>query len=245
MNIRGGGTLDRVVVNEPQYVYVRMYVDGGNVIGIVIMTNNDVTQTKYIAGGFYIGFSSSLSIGDMMHIVINNVNTHMGTELVDAKMMRGVFTKITIGSASDPDARGTWTSTILPDNTRVELDCKVVDNSNSIITAKCDSETTWGKSVFNRIPIYINSGAQFGFIDTTNHILFSTKSFQTEGSIPSGWSRYNMTGHESNLTIGNQFTIMGLPESFVSHWVDTIHAKAWIGKDKYTDNYYAMFVPPE
>ena len=42
VNMRGGGTLDRVVVNEPRTVYVRMYMNGGYVRAFAIMKANDV-----------------------------------------------------------------------------------------------------------------------------------------------------------------------------------------------------------
>ena len=238
----GGGTLDRVVVNNWPPVYVRMCVEGGKLKAFAIMTNNDVLQTKYVAdmGMEGLVISSSLSIGDLVHIVIENVTKHMGTSFDDANMNKEK-TKIVIGFDSD-SRYGTWTSIIEPDNVTVELDCEVVGTYGKIVTAKCNSETTWPDSVFNRIPIYTT---MFGSDYTTNQALFGIDGFSKKGSVPSGWDEYNVTGSGSSLTIGdNQLTIMGLPESFVSYWVDTIHAKAWMGTNAY-GNSRAMLVPPD
>ena len=148
MNMRGGGgTLDRVVVNEHEtYVnehetYVRRHVIGGKVRGLAIMTDNDILQTKYMAH-IYNGIAiDATSIGDLVHIVINDVWTNMGTSSSDAGMNKE--TTITINDDSDSRTYGTWTSTIEPDNVTVELDCVVTDNSTDVIISKCGSETTW------------------------------------------------------------------------------------------------------
>ena len=229
------------MVNEHQ-IYVKMYVEGGIIVkALAIMVDEDVLQTKYIADELSINIGSP-SIGDQLHIVIENVTKHMGTTINDAEMTMDETT-ITINDNFDSSSYGTWTSTIVPENVTVELDCVVVDNS-SIIVAKCISETTWPNSVFNRIPIAVSGSAWFGYTQDTNQILFNTTSFTIDGSTGSEWKRYNVTGHESNLTIGNQVTIIGLPESFVSHWIDTIHAKAWMGTG-YRSVDYAILVPPE
>ena len=236
----GGGTLDRVVMNNWQDTYVRMYVNSGaEVWSIVIVKANDILQTKYVAGDLHIPISST-SIGDSVHIVIKNVTKNMGTSYNDADMKTDETT-ITINDGSDSSSYGTWTSTIEPENVTVELNCKVVDNSTDVIIAKCYSETTWDESVFNRIPIAGTGGtyAYFGYGGSTNRAMFGTRLFFFNELIPSGWNEYNVTGSGSYLTIGNQLTIKNLPESFVSHWVNTIHAKAYMG------NGYMMFVPPE
>ena len=233
----GGGPLDRVVVNNWPPVYVRIYIESGAFsTTFVIMTNNDILHTKYIVSlGMGRNFYAT-HIGDPVHIVINDVAQNMGTKLNDAMMNEG--TTIRIYDISYSATQGTWTSTIEPDNVTVELNCKVVKNDGTIVTAKCGSDQ-WPNSVFNRIPIRMYNGkAEFGHINHVNHALFGKESFSVDGSVPSGWSQYKVDGHESNLTIGEQVTIMGLPESFVSHWVDTIHAKAYMGDD------YAMLVPP-
>ena len=226
-----------MIANE-HGIYVRMYVVEDFVKGLAIMKANDILQTKYVSGYIYID-PSSTSIGNTIHVIIENVKQNMGSSYDDAQMSK--TTKIIIGSNSNSRTYGTWTSTIEPPNSRVELYCVVVENDGAIVTAKCDSETTWDESVFNRIPININGGtyAYFGRDRSTNQALFGASSFSFIGPVPSGWNEYKVSGHESNLTIGNQFTIMGLPESFVSHWVDTIHAKTYMG------NGYVMLVPPE
>ena len=239
----GGITFDRVIANE-HAVYVRMYVPGVvKVWSIVIMIDNDILQTKYVANIHNYITLSSTSIGDLLYIVIENVTKHMGTSYNDADMFKEITT-ITINDDSDSRVYGTWTSTIEPDNITVELDCVVVDNSTNVVVAKCDSETTWSESVFNRIPISIDSHAQFGYSTITNLPMFGTAYFPIDGSITQSWNesiRYNVTGSGSSLTIGDgddKVTIMKLPESFVSHWVDTIHAKAYMGDDR------VMLVPP-
>ena len=232
----GGPTFDRVVANE-HGIYVRMYMENGVVFGLAIMKANNVTQTKYEA--FISIVLSSLSVGDSVHIVIEDVTQNIGTTYNDAAMIKE-STTIYINNSKYTSSRGTWTSTIEPDNETLELDCVVVEVNGRIVTAACDSETTWDKSVFNRIPIVISGKAQFGYGSTTNQALFGTSSFPTEGSVPSSWdgsTLYNVTGHESNLTIGNQVTIMNLPTDFVSHLVD-------IGAQAYMGNTRAMIVPP-
>ena len=203
--------------------------------GFAIMNDNDILQTKYISNTF-IHIGSSL-IGNALHIVIENVTKNMDTEYSDAKISES--TTIRINDDSSSNTKGTCVSTIVPENVTVELDCEVVETDGNIITARCYSETTWPDSVFNRIPIFVSGGAYFGLDYITNMVLLDKRSFQISGSVPSGWNQYNVTGSGSNLTIGdNQVTIMGLPESFVSHWVNTIHAKAYMGGDR------AMLVPP-
>ena len=225
-----------MVANE-HGIYVRMYMENGVVFGLAIMKANNVTQTKYEA--FISIVLSSLSVGDSVHIVIEDVTQNIGTTYNDAAMIKE-STTIYINNSKYTSSRGTWTSTIEPDNETLELDCVVVEVNGRIVTAACDSETTWDKSVFNRIPIVISGKAQFGYGSTTNQALFGTSSFPTEGSVPSSWdgsTLYNVTGHESNLTIGNQVTIMNLPTDFVSHLVD-------IGAQAYMGNTRAMIVPP-
>ena len=229
---------DRVIANEHR-IYVRIYMYGGNVQALAIITDNDVLQMKYVVSYMSIALSST-SIGDPLHIVIKNVKTNMGTSLNDADMTEDETT-ITINDGSDSGVRGTWTSTIVPKNVTVELNCEVVDNSTDVIVAKCDSEIIWGESVFNRLPILIHRliGAQFGRDGPTNCVMFGTATFSFDGSVPGGWNEYNVTGSGSNLTIGEQFTIKNIPTEFVSHWVDTIHAKAYMGQG------YAILVPPD
>ena len=238
----GGTTFDRVIANE-HGIYVRMRVRGGNVYGLAIMNANDVLQTKYIATSTNGIAFDERSIGDTVRIIIKNVTKHMGIRWYDYVLMNSDPTTIIINNDSESDIRGTWTSTICPNNVTVELNCVVVEvnKDTSVVTAKCDSETTWSESVFNRIPIWISgSSAYFGYDSTTNYVLFGTSSFPSEGSaLLSGWEQYNVTGYVSNLTIGDQVTIKNLQTSFVSHCVNIIHAKAYMGGG------FAMLVPPE
>ena len=240
MNMRGG-TLDRVVVNEPGIVYVRMYIYTRAMAGLAIMTDNDVLQTKFIGYDQFCEIPAS-SISNSFHIIIDNVLTNMGTTWNDANM-NAKKTTIRINDNSYKVLRGTWTSTIEPDNVTVELDCKVVKTDWNFITAKCGPDL-WHESVFNRIPIRISSSgeAHISTDSMVNQALFGTNSFSIEGSITQSWdgsTRYNVTGSGTSLTFNDQVTITGLPESFVSYWVNTIHAKAYMGND------YAMLVPPE
>ena len=225
-------------MNEPSIVWVKMYMSGKYVHGLAIMIDNDVIQTKYITST-YIAFSST-SIGNFVHIVIENVTKNME---ISSYIDTLESTTIHINDPSVSEAKGTWTSTIVPENVTVELDCEVVDNSTSVIVAKCDSESTWPESVFNMLPIHVPgiNGAYFGSSDVTNMVMFGKRYFQTSGSIPSSWNesiQYNVTGKGSSLTIGGQFTIESLPELFVSHWVN-MGAKAYMGDD------VAIFVPPD
>ena len=225
------------MVNEPWIVYVRMYVDEGEVWSLAIMKANDVLQTKYIMYP-YNDITINSSIGASLYIVIENVTKHMSTSYADADMNNDPTT-ITIDGGSD-SAYGTWTSTIEPDNSKVELNCKIVENDGTIVTAKCISESTWSESVFNRIPIWIDrmgAYACFGINSITNHMLFGEGYFSVYGSIPGGWNEYNVTGSGTSLKIDNQFTIMNLPESFVSYWVNMC-AKAYMGNDR------VLLVPP-
>ena len=213
--------------------------------GIAIMTDNNVIQTKYIAYVWSSIALSSQSIGALLHIVIDNVTKNMGQKLSDAQMSETAT--ITIGSKSASYSRGTWTSTIKPDNVTVELDCKVVEvnENSSIIVAKCGHDQ-WPDSVFNRIPIYVpGNRVYFGSDSTTNTPLFVTDYFSKEGSIPSSWNEsilYDVGGHESSLTINNQLTIKKLPTEFVSHWVN-MGAKALMGGYNGVVG-YVMLVPP-
>ena len=218
-----------------------MSVGGGNVYALAIMKANDVLQTKYVAGNIRDITLSSSSIGDLVHIVIKNVKTNMGTTYEDAKM--GIdTTTITINNDSDSAPRGTWTSTIVPENVTVELNCEVVNNSDSIVTANCGPDQ-WPNSVFNRIPIWIPGGnAYFGYTSTTNKLLFSKDSFSFDGSLPGGWSQYNVDGSGPYLSISSRVVIKTLPESFVSHWVN-IGAKAYMGGNGGVG--YVMLVPPD
>ena len=235
----GCDSFDRVVANE-HGIYVRMYVDGGTMSALAIMTDNDTLQTKFIGYEPY-GNINAAFISNPFHIVIDNVWTDEEASVVNNALIYQI-TKIHINN-DENTLYCTWTSTVKPDNTRVELNCKVVETSGSIVTAKCDSETTWPESVFNRIPIRISGGAQFGSTSLNNQALFGTNSFSTEGSITQSWdgsTRYNVTGSGTSLTINNQFTIKELPTDFVSHWVN-IGAEALMGKKGYD---YIILVPP-
>ena len=237
MNIRGGGTLDRVVVNNWPEVYVRMYVTGEKVKAFAIMVDNDELQTKFIGYNSISSIPASF-ISNPFHIIIDNVWINTGTSTSDVDMKQS--TRLHIND-DEYDLWGTWTSTVKPDNTKVELDCEVVENSNSIVTAKCILETAWDESVFNRIPISTPSVASVGSYSVINQALFGTKSFKIEGSTPLTYyesTRYNVTGNGSNLTIGGQLTIMGLPESFVNHWVD-MDAEAYMGNTR------VLLMPPK
>ena len=255
------GVLDRMVVNEPHVVYIRMYIEDyeddeyeeeeekekkEDIQGLVIMKDNDILQTKYIAMLLWCYVpSDSLSIGNSLHIVIENVTQNMGTGLKDAMMDKD--TTIIINDEYETYSYGIWTSTIEPDDPRVELNCKIVKNNGTIVTAKCITDTDWPDSVFNRIPIYaFFNNAFFGGADPINYALFGKWLFSTDEYVPYGWSQYNVSGYGSNLTINDQVTIMGLPESFVSYWVDTIHAKAMMGRYVYGmhNDEYVMLVPP-
>ena len=238
--MRGGGgeSFDKVVVNKQSEVYVRMYVTGGFVLALAIMNDNDILKTRFISHNEDYRIPVS-SISNPFHLVINNVWINTETSSSDVSMKQN--TDIHVNDRYW--LWGTWTSTVEPDNTRVELDCEVVKNSNGIITAKCNSETTWPDSVFNRIPLYINSGGAvyIGSRTAINRVLFGSDSFSKEGFITQPWNgstRYNVTGSRSNLTIGNQVTIMGLPESFVSYWVN-------MGAETLMGDSYAMLVPPK
>ena len=183
-SMRGGDSFDRVIANE-HTVYVKMYKDGRYVWALTIITDNDVTHVKYVAGGLSIFLpSSSFSIGDSVHIVIENVTKNMGTELSDAKMNKE-YTTILIDDSYYIYSCGTWTSTILPDNETVELNCEVVEVNGYAVTTKCITNTIWPNSVFNRIPMVISGTAQFGYNSWTNRLLFGTDSFKIDGSIPS------------------------------------------------------------
>lgn len=234
--------------NWPDNIYVRMYVIRGNIVqALAIINNNDILQTKYVVTlNPYITLPT-ISIGDSLHIVINDVIKHMGITYYDAwatdettMYINNVFTSV---------AYGTWTSTIKPPNSRVELVCKVVKTNGNIVTTKCVCNGIWNESVFNRIPIQLTSDALFGFDDLTHQLLFGTNEFRREGSAPSGWNQYNVTRSGSSLIIGGQVTINGLPESFVSYWVDTIHVKAYMGMNDVmgpiNGDGYAILVPPD
>ena len=222
-----------MIANE-HAVYVRMYVYRGNAYSLAIMIDNDILQTKYVAS-IYIG--TTTSIGDSLHIVIENVTKNMDTTLDDAKMKKE-YTTVTIGSGSDSQTCSTWTSTIEPDNSKVELNCKIVENDGTIVTAKCISETTWPNSVFNRIPMWIRgSSAVVGSYNRVNRVLFGTNSFPVKGSLPRSWTQCDVSGHASNLTIC-EFTIMELSESFVNHWVN-------MGAKAFFEDGYAILISPE
>ena len=227
------------MVNE-HGIYVRMYMIGGKVYTLAIMTDNDILRLKYIGNPINGIALSSISIGNSVRIIIEDVFKNMGTTWNDAKI-RKEYTTITIGSGSDSLSYGTWTSTIKPNNVTVELDCIVINNSKSVVTVKCGSKTIWSESVFNRTPIWISGGALFGRDGTSNIVLFDTDKFPVKGSVPEKWeenTRYNVTVHGSNITIGNQLTIMGLPESFVSHWVN-VCPQAYMGNNR------VILVPPD
>ena len=209
---------------------------------LAIMTNNDVTQTKFI--GYNPNWQIPASfISKPFHMVIENVWINTGTSTSDVVMKQS--TKLHINN-DEYDLWCTWTSTVKPDNTTVELDCEVVKTDGNIVTAKCGLDQ-WPNSVFNRIPIWPLSGAMFGGYNTINQALFSTKTFEIEGSITQSWdgsTRYNMTTNDgTSLTINDQFTIKNLPTDFVSHWVN-MGAKALIGQTRDTGN-RAMLVPPK
>ena len=242
----GGGPLDRVVVNNWPEVYMRMCVTRGMTDGLdalAIMIDNDVTQTKFI--GYNPNWQIPASfISKPFHMVIENVWINTETSSSDAGMDHD--TKIHIND-NEYQLWCTWTSTVKPDNTTVELDCEVVKTDGNIVTAKCNSGTTWPESVFNRIPIWPLSGAMFGGYNTINQALFGTKSFEIEGSITQSWdgiTRYNVTTNDdgSSLILGNQLTIKNLPIDFVSHWID-MDVEALMGQNRTTGN-RAMLVPP-
>ena len=228
----GGGTLDRVVVNKPSSVWMRIYTFNGNMYSFAIMNDNDVFQTKYLASMYtYIG---SLSIGYSLHIVVENVTKNMGTSLYEDTVIR-------IGNGSNINAIGTWTSTIVPENVTMELDCKVVEMNGNIVTAKCDSKTMWSESVFNRIymGVYPADNNIHMCANTPIQRLFGYEGFGYSGSIPSGeWSQYNVTGSGSSIIVGNQLTIMNVPKSFVSHWAN-MGAQALMGNNR------IILVPPD
>lgn len=234
-----GEYIDKVVMNE-HGIYVRMYIEGMSAQTLAIIIDNDILQTKYVVHMAYSIGLSSTSIGESLHIVIENVTKNMGTSWIDASLSQ-YETTIHINDGSDSHSYGTWTSTIEPDNVTVELDCEIVNNSNSIIVSKCTSYTYWPKSVFNRIPMCNQIGVNFGYDQDTNRALFGTKYFSIEGAIPSGWNKYNVTGNGSNLTFGDQYTIKDLPESFVSYWVN-MGAEVWMGGDDFKQS---MLVPPD
>ena len=236
----GGDSFDRVVMNEPRVVYMRMYIPG-YVEAIVIMTDNDVLQTKFI--GYNPNWQIPASFtNNPFHMVIEDVWKNMETSSSDVEM--NYNTKIHINN-DEYDLWCTWTSTVKPNNVTVELDCEVVKTDGDIITAKCISETAWNKYVFNRLPIYIGtSNAYFGKNSKTNQVLFGKESFSKEGSVKQPWdgsTRYKVSGHESNLTINDQLTIKNLPTDFVSHWVN-MRAEAYMGN--IWGSVYAMLVPP-
>ena len=242
--MRGGGTLDRVVVNEPGIVFVRMYIPG-YIQSLAIMTGNNVLQTKFIGYNRNLQIHSSFT-NNPFHMVIEDVWTNMGNSSSDVQM--NYNTKLYINNDIKYTLRCTWTSTVKPDNTTMELDCEVVKTDGDIITAKCISETAWDKYVFNRIPIYTGTGDAYiggGVNGDINQLLFNTYSFPAKGSIKQSWdesTRYKVAGSESNLTINDQVTIMELPESFVSHWVN-MRAEAYMGDIWGAD--YIMLVPPD
>ena len=233
-------------MNEPSSTWVRMYMNGGKVGALAIMTDNDILQTKYVT---YITNSialSSSSISDSLHIVIENVTKNMGATYNDAILSYNERTNVYINDISDSEARGTWTSSIEPENATIELDCKVVDNSTNTIIAKCDSETTWPESVFNRLPIWVDDTAVFGHMIHITYVLFDKSELSFDGSIPSGWNRYDVTTNKdgTSLILGNQFTIKNLPTDFVSHWAN-MNANAMIGMYKDSSYKCAILVPPE
>ena len=127
----------------------------------------------------------------------------------------------------------------------VELLGKVVEVNGNIITAKCESETTWSKYVFNRLPMrsIMMRMVTIGRDNITNRVMFGTDSFTFGGSADAKWTRVDVSGNGSSLILGDNGSIKDLPTDFVSHWVD-MGAKAWIGKDEYGDG-YIMLVPPE
>ena len=236
------------MVNEPRNVWVRMCVDARGSLGFVVMTDNDITQTKLIGHNVHANIPSSFT-SNSFHIVIENVCTNMGTSTNDMEMKQS--TKLHINN-DEYTLSCTWTSTVEPDNVTMELDCEVmetsetVETSSSIIIAKCGPDI-WSDSVFNRVPMYIGSGAAYVSRDTiVNEILFNTLSFSTEGSITQSWdgsTQYKVTANDAtSLAINDQFTIKDLPKSFVSHCVN-IGAKALLGKDDAGIG-HAMFTPP-
>ena len=241
----GGTTFDRVIANE-HGIYVRMYMYAPSINAIAIMNANDILQTKYVANGPYARLDKALSIGDSVHIIINDVMKNMGTKYNDAILYEDPTT-ITINNVdSGLDSYGTWVSTVKPDNPKVELNCEVVEVNGFTVTAYCGPDQ-WSDSVFNRLSLTISTSksiAAFAYYGSINHLLFGRSNFPVEGSVPEKWdenTRYNVTGHESNLTIGNQFTIMELPESFVSYWVN-MGAQAYMGNGDFD---YAILVPPD
>ena len=258
--MRGGGDLfDRVIANmHREETYVRMNMNGG----LAIMNDNDVTQTKYIAA-LSITIDSP-SIGDSLHIVIDNVTQNMGTSLDDIKMTKE-STTISINNESISDARGTWTSTILPDESRVELYCDVIGISGSIVTAKCLTDTNWPNSVFNRLPLRIEhigivnhpSYTEIFIIDNANivSLLDIATSYMIYDFHSDHWSNNNRLSISAYDYYGKDTFAFGdklfyiqdsLPTNFVNHWVNTVHAELLMMYDKaHYMYYYGLFVPPE
>ena len=245
-----GGTLDRVVVNEPPSVWAKMYISGTILQALAIMIDCDSLQTKYIAGDInnpnIIDLIELPDIGDKFHIIIENVTKNMETTYEHTRLSE--TTTMYIGNISSSNVQGTWTSTIVPENVTVELDCKVVENDGTIITAKCDSETTWPDSVFNRIPIRLYGEVMFG-VSSVNALLFNGIDFfkyDIMKVVINDWTntRYNVTTNDgSNFILGDSiYNLKGIPTDFVSYWVDTIHAEVMMGREWSVT--YVMLVPP-
>ena len=226
---------DRVVVDEHADVYARMHVINHKANAISIMINNDVAQTKYFAWVNWVDLGKDPSVDDDVHIVIENVTQNMGIISKDEELYSET-SPITINGRSNYSG-GTWTSTILPENVTVELNCKVVDVDGDIecrsirpsehgwgcknrrVTMKCESDETWSDSVMNRMPLFVDYEARY----LTNHVLFDTGQLITDGFYPEEWdgiTRFSVTGEGSTLIIGDQFAIYDLPESFVNHWLN-------------------------
>ena len=260
----GGGTLDRVVMGkEWKETYVRMKMNklAKTLHTLVIMNNNDITQTKYIAY-----MDSQLdklpSISDKIHIVIENVKTNMDTSSNDIQMTKE-STTIHINDKSISNVKGTWTSTILPDESRVDLTGEVIGISGDIVTVKCPSDTNWPGSVFNRLPCVIEYYPDDGFsgrssitfgVNQDIHQIFCpsyTTYLSLSGFEPNYWSNNNRlrisTNSDSNRLIFGSYLFSidsGLPTNFVNHWVNTIHAELlMIGVSG--NHYYGFFVPPD
>ena len=221
-------SFDRVVMHEHASVYARIHMHNHEANAISIMINNDVAQTKYFAWINWIDLGKELSVGDDVHIIIDNVTKNMGIISNDVELYSETST-ITINGHSNYSG-GTWTSTIIPENVTVELTGKVVnvDKDIGLVTVKCESDESWSDSVMDRMPLFVDYEAKY----LTNHVLFDTDQLITDGFYPEEWdetTRFSVTGEGSTLLIGDQFAIYDLPESFVTHWLN-MDAEALMGK---------------
>ena len=243
-------------------MYVNIYAK--ILYALAIMNDNDMTQTKYIAHDIDTRLDEAPSIGDKIHIVIDNVTQNTGTSLNDAMMSE--TTTIKFNDKSVSNVKGTWTSTILPNELRVELIGEVINISGDIVTTKCLTNTNWPDSVFNRLPWMIEYYYDILYKQETKRIhitnsedMLSIFDFPVFCDIvhfkpDDDWSNNNRLSISANNDYGYDTLIFGdsdlfrindrLPSTFINHWANTIHAELlMIGiSDRY---YYGLFVPPE